>query len=77
MSEVVEILDDIIGQLSSPEEVVVSPIRETENNEEESKEEAKLWRKEKSFKRGFDLKDIVSLRTKSIVKLNWRIGLGW
>lgn len=81
MSEVVVILDNIISQLSLQEDGVAlatSPIREAENVEEETKEEAKLCKKEKSLKKGFDFKDIVGLRTKSIGKLDWRIGLlGW
>lgn len=75
MSEVVEILGNIINEIiittsqqqdSEPEDVM----KEEEENREE--EEAVSSAKQNDRRRGFDFKEIVSFRNRSIGKLDWR-----
>ena len=76
MSEVVELLGNIISETSSQDDGASQPAKETEDIEdveEETEEEAEPCKQENICrKKAFDFKDIVSLRNRSIGKLDWR-----
>ncbi|GFS37864.1 protein kinase superfamily protein [Actinidia rufa] len=73
MSEVVELLGNIISETSSQDDGASQPAKETEDVEEETEEEAEPCKQENICrKKVFDFKDIVSLRNRSIGKLDWR-----
>ncbi|KAM6578002.1 hypothetical protein CsatB_029839 [Cannabis sativa] len=82
MSEVVEILGNIINETSSQEveiaaQEVVAPqaISETEEPEEETTVETEPVSTKQGnnyLKKVFDIREMVNLRTKSISKLDWR-----
>lgn len=73
MSEVVAVLGIIISERSSQEQGASEPVEETEDAREETLEEVRSGKHEKSFrKRVFDFREMVSLRNKSIGKLDWR-----
>ncbi|KAJ9698424.1 hypothetical protein PVL29_007487 [Vitis rotundifolia] len=73
MSEVVEILGNIISEIAPQEEVAPQPINETDNVKEEAVEETEPIKQGNNYLRKvFDLKDMVNLRTKSVGKLDWR-----
>ncbi|KAL6967527.1 Serine/threonine-protein kinase pcrk1 [Sarracenia purpurea var. burkii] len=83
MSDVVEMLGTIISEISIEDDGAgvsagggaSEPTKETEDAEEETEEEAEASKEEKnsnSMKRVFDLKEMVSLRNRSIGKLDWR-----
>lgn len=73
MSEVVEILGNIISEIAPQEEVAPQPINETDNVKEEAEEETEPIKQGNNYLRKvFDLKDMVNLRTKSVGKLDWR-----
>ncbi|KAL6979184.1 Serine/threonine-protein kinase pcrk1 [Sarracenia purpurea var. burkii] len=76
MSTVVEMLGNIISETSSSQEACApQPAKETEDNEEETKEEAELCKREKNnYKKRvfFDFTEMVRLKNKSIGKLDWR-----
>lgn len=73
MSEVVEILGNIITEIAPQEEVAPQPINETDNVKEEAEEETEPIKQGNNYLRKvFDLKDMVNLRTKSVGKLDWR-----
>ncbi|KDP20447.1 hypothetical protein JCGZ_05292 [Jatropha curcas] len=75
MSEVVEMLGNIISETSPQDEVPCAPVCETE----EVKEDISAETEPESIKQGnscrkkvFDLREIVNLRNRSIGKLDWR-----
>ncbi|XP_039028358.1 serine/threonine-protein kinase PCRK1-like isoform X2 [Hibiscus syriacus] len=75
MSEVVEMLGNIISETSSQYEPASRSIGENEDTKEESEVETEV----KSTKQGhnylkkvFDIKEIISLRNRSVGKLDWR-----
>ncbi|KAF8397481.1 hypothetical protein HHK36_016398 [Tetracentron sinense] len=74
MSEVVEMLGLMISE-TSPDEGVTQhlPNNETEDTKEESVEETESTKQGNSYlKRVFDFREMVSLRNKSVAKLDWR-----
>ncbi|KAK0606204.1 hypothetical protein LWI29_035125 [Acer saccharum] len=77
MSEVVEILGNIISETSSQDEDIPQPVIETEDVKEETEAEAETERESTKqgnnyLKKVFDIKERVNLRNKSIGKLDWR-----
>lgn len=75
MSDIVEMLENIIRETISQGGDVSEPTKEVENQKEETAEESESITKEgssKFVKRVFDLKERVSFRNKSIGKLDWR-----
>ncbi|KAF6137785.1 hypothetical protein GIB67_040493 [Kingdonia uniflora] len=74
MSEVVEILGQIITELELSDEVVLQPDKEDEavkeNEQNEDMDSAK--HRNNYLKKVFDIRDMVSLRNRSIGKLDWR-----
>lgn len=73
MSEVVEILGIIINEFQAQDENIPESARETEDAKVSESEDEEKYEKRGSDnrRRGFDFKDIVSLRNRS-VKLDWR-----
>ncbi|KAK3012775.1 hypothetical protein RJ639_010211, partial [Escallonia herrerae] len=72
MSEVVEMLGNIISETSSQEQGAPEPVKLTEDVKEERREEVELSKQGNIYrKRVFDFKEMVSLR--SIGKLDWKI----
>ncbi|GLU11602.1 hypothetical protein SLE2022_283380 [Rubroshorea leprosula] len=76
MSEVVEILGNIISESSSQNEGDSQPVSEAEDVKEESEveteSESTKQQGNSNRKRVFDIKEMVSLRNKSLGKLDWR-----
>lgn len=76
MSAVVEMLGDIIGEAPLGDDGATQPDKETEEGEVETREEVVSCKQESqetySRKGDFDLKEMISLRTRSIGKLDWR-----
>lgn len=73
MSAVVETLGEIIGEAPLQDDGTTQPDKETEEAVGETQEEAASCKRETySRKGGFDLKEMVSLRNRSIGKLDWR-----
>lgn len=76
MSDVVEMLGNIISELSPQEDVIPEPV---EIEAEDVKEEAAAETDVNSGKQGnsksrkvFDIREIINLRNKSMGKLDWR-----
>ncbi|THG04394.1 hypothetical protein TEA_029242 [Camellia sinensis var. sinensis] len=73
MSDVVEMLGNIISKTPLQDDVFPQPAKESEDGQEETEEEAEPCKEENNpRKRVFDLKEMISLRNKSIGKLDWR-----
>lgn len=75
MSEVVDILGNMISEISSQDEVTLQPVAETEDVKEEPEAEAVVESAKQGnsyLKKVFDIRDLVNLRNKSIGKLDWR-----
>ncbi|KAI8523803.1 hypothetical protein RHMOL_Rhmol13G0100500 [Rhododendron molle] len=73
MSAVVEMLGDIIGDAPLGDDGATQPDKETEEGEVETREEVVSCKEETYSRKGdFDLKEMISLRTRSIGKLDWR-----
>lgn len=75
MSEVVDILGNIISEISSQDEVTLQPVAEIEDVKEEPEAEAVVESTKQGnsyLKKVFDIRDLVNLRNKSIGKLDWR-----
>ncbi|KAH9701277.1 protein kinase domain-containing protein [Citrus sinensis] len=75
MSEVVDILGNIISEISSQDEVTLQPVAEIEDVKEEPEAEAVVESAKQGnsyLKKVFDIRDLVNLRNKSIGKLDWR-----
>ncbi|KAL7173394.1 hypothetical protein ACSBR2_032790 [Camellia fascicularis] len=73
MSDVVEMLGNIISETPLQDDVFPQPAKESEDALEETEEEAEPCKEENNpWKRVFDLKEMISLRNKSIGKLDWR-----
>lgn len=75
MSEVVDVLGNIINVASSREVVAPEPVNETEEVKEETVGESEPEPAKQGnnyLKKVFDIRDIVNLRNKSIGKLDWR-----
>ncbi|CAK9188253.1 unnamed protein product [Ilex paraguariensis] len=72
MSDVVEMLGNIIIETLPPEECVPDPVKETEDAKEEILEEPEIGKQGTNRKRVFDFREMVSFRNKSIGKLDWR-----
>ncbi|GAV90689.1 Pkinase domain-containing protein [Cephalotus follicularis] len=76
MSEVVEILGNIISETSmSQDEVAPQPDNDAEDVKEETKEEIEpcsTKQRKNIRKKVLDIRDMVNLRNKSIGKLDWR-----
>lgn len=73
MSEVVEILGNIISEVTSQDSIPEVAKETEEVKEEESREENEVGKQENNDrKRGFDFKEMVSFRNRSIGKLDWR-----
>lgn len=73
MSAVVEMLGDIIGGAPLGDDGATQPDKETEEAEVETQEEVVSCKQETYSRKGdFDLKEMISLRTRSIGKLDWR-----
>lgn len=76
MSEVVEILGSIINDIiiTSQQQQQDSEPEDVMKEEEESREEEEVVpsAKQNDRRRGFDFKEIVSFRNRSIGKLDWR-----
>ncbi|XP_059626606.1 serine/threonine-protein kinase PCRK1 [Cornus florida] len=71
MSEVVDILGDIISEMSS-RDIVPQPVKET-RDAGEVVEEAESGKQGNNYrKKVFDLREMITLRNKSIGKLDWR-----
>lgn len=71
MSAVVEMLGDIIGGAPLGDDGATQPDKETEEAEVETREEVSCKQEAYSRKGDFDLKEMISLRTRSIGKLDW------
>lgn len=77
MSEVVEMLGNIISEVS-PQEEVPAPQTVVDQNEEVEEESVgetepvSIKQRNSYLKRVFDLKEMVNLRNKSIRKMDWR-----
>lgn len=78
MSEVVELLGNIISESCQDETIVPQPVDETVETKEETLEEAEVEpttttrHRNSHLKKVFDFRDMVSLRNKSFGKLDWR-----
>ncbi|XP_058199546.1 serine/threonine-protein kinase PCRK1-like isoform X1 [Rhododendron vialii] len=73
MSAVVEMLGDIIGEATLGDDGTTQPDKETEEAEVETRDEVVSCKQETYSRKGdFDLKEMISLRTRSIGKLDWR-----
>ncbi|GMI84081.1 PBS1-Like 37 [Hibiscus trionum] len=75
MSEVVEMLGNIISQTSSQYEPASQSIGENEDVKEESEVETEVESTKQGhnyLKKVFDIKEIISLRNRSVGKLDWR-----
>lgn len=75
MSEVVEILGNIISETKSQEVVAPQPVSETEEPEEETTVESEPVSTKQGnnyLKKVFDIRELINLRNKSIGKLDWR-----
>lgn len=75
MSEVVEILGNIINEASPQEVAAPVPVNQTEEPEEETVVETEPVSTKQGnnyLKKVFDIREIVNLRNKSIGKLDWR-----
>ncbi|XP_044482544.1 serine/threonine-protein kinase PCRK1-like [Mangifera indica] len=75
MSEVVEILGNIISETSSQNEEAPPPISETEHVKEEAEPETEPESTKQGnnyLKKVFDIREVVNLRNRSIGKLDWR-----
>ncbi|MBA0603631.1 hypothetical protein Gorai_003769 [Gossypium raimondii] len=74
MSEVVEMLGNIISETSSQYESISQPIGENEDVKEESEVETEESTKQghNYLKKVFEIKEIISLRNRSVGKLDWR-----
>ncbi|GAB4824414.1 hypothetical protein Ancab_007301 [Ancistrocladus abbreviatus] len=73
MSEVVEMLGDIIGEASSQDECVPQSVKEAEDGSDELVGETESTKQGSNYlKKVFDIKERVTLRNKSIGKLDWR-----
>ncbi|GMH07402.1 hypothetical protein Nepgr_009242 [Nepenthes gracilis] len=74
MSEVVEILGDIISEASSSQDgCIPQSVNEAEDSREESVGEPESTRQGSNYlKRVLDIKDMMNLRNRSIGKLDWR-----
>lgn len=79
MSEVVEILGNIIAETSIQDEDAPQPVNETEGVKEETTGEIEPEPEPEPTKQGnsyrkkvFDIREMVSLRNKSFGKLDWR-----
>ncbi|PON33510.1 Tyrosine-protein kinase [Parasponia andersonii] len=75
MSEVVEILGNIISETASQEVAAPQPVSETEEPEEETTVESEPVSTKQGnnyLKKVFDIREMVNLRNKSIGKLDWR-----
>ncbi|KAH7550059.1 hypothetical protein JRO89_XS13G0127900 [Xanthoceras sorbifolium] len=75
MSEVVEILGNIISTTSSQDEDIPQPVSETEDVKEETEAETEPESTKQGnnyLKKVFDIKEMVNLRNRSIGKLDWR-----
>lgn len=76
MSEVVEMLGNIISEISSQDEVTPQPVGDIEDVKEESEAEMEPEPTTKQgsnyLKKVFDIREMVNLRNKSIGKLDWR-----
>lgn len=77
MSEVVEMLEKIISEASPPDENAAGTIKETEDVKEETVEEVESRKQgSNNIRRVFDFKEMVSLRNRSIGRLDWRSWTG-
>ncbi|XP_022732577.1 probable serine/threonine-protein kinase PBL19 [Durio zibethinus] len=75
MSEVVEMLGNIISETSSQDEGVSESVNETEDVKEESAVETEVESTKQGhnyLKKVFDFREIISLRNRSVGKLDWR-----
>ncbi|XP_031287519.1 serine/threonine-protein kinase PCRK1 [Pistacia vera] len=75
MSEVVEILGNIISETSSQDEEAPRPVSETEDVKEETEPETEPESTKQGsnyLKKVFDIREMVNLRNRSIGKLDWR-----
>ncbi|OMO91258.1 hypothetical protein COLO4_18516 [Corchorus olitorius] len=75
MSDVVEMLGNIISETSSQDEGVSQSVSENEDVKEESEVEAEtesIKQGHNYLKKVFDIRDIISLRNRSVGKLDWR-----
>lgn len=77
MSEVVEILGNIISESCQDHETIVQPVDGIVETTEESVEEAEVEpattrHRTSHLKKVFDFRDMVSLRNRSFGKLDWR-----
>ncbi|TYI48785.1 hypothetical protein E1A91_D13G271600v1 [Gossypium mustelinum] len=75
MSEVVEMLGNIISETSSQYESISQPIGENEDVKEESEVETEVESTKQGhnyLKKVFEIKEIISLRNRSVGKLDWR-----
>lgn len=75
MSEVVEILGNIISDTSSQDEGASEPVSETEDAREDTTGETEPESTKQGngyLKKVFDIREMVNLRNRSIGKLDWR-----
>jgi len=75
MSEVVEMLGNIIGEISSQDEDAPEPASEIEEVKEEATGETEAESNKQgnsNRKKVFDIREMVNLRNRSIGKLDWR-----
>ncbi|KAJ8750577.1 hypothetical protein K2173_015739 [Erythroxylum novogranatense] len=72
MSDVVEILENIINETLTQDEDDTEVINETEEVEDETAGEAETKQGNNYLKKVIDFRDIVNLRNRSIGKLDWR-----
>ncbi|KAG4113585.1 hypothetical protein ERO13_D13G232700v2 [Gossypium hirsutum] len=75
MSEVVEMLGNIISETSSQYESISQPIGKNEDVKEESEVETEVESTKQGhnyLKKVFEIKEIISLRNRSVGKLDWR-----
>ncbi|KAK9279314.1 hypothetical protein L1049_012993 [Liquidambar formosana] len=73
MSEVVEMLGNIISETSPQDEGASQPIDEIEDVKEETTNETESTKQGNNYlKKVFDFREMVNLRNKSIGKLDWK-----
>ncbi|KAK6234873.1 hypothetical protein SCA6_010210 [Theobroma cacao] len=75
MSEVVEMLGNIISETSSQDEGVSQSVSENEDVKEESEVETEAESTKQGhnyLKKVFDIREVISLRNRSVGKLDWR-----
>ena len=75
MSEVVEMLGNIISETLSQDEGVSQSVGENDDVKEESQVETEVESRKQGhnyLKKVFDIREIISLRNRSVGKLDWR-----